>query len=56
MRSRVKTTLPLELFSKGTTPRVAVPFWTAVKTSAMVVQGVSVALELDDGGKESRAA
>jgi hypothetical protein len=56
MRSSVKTTLPLELFSKGTTPRVAVPFWTAVKTSAMVVQGVSVALELDDGGKESRAA
>jgi hypothetical protein len=53
MRSSVKTTEPLELFSKGTTPRYEVPVWTEVKTSAMVVHGVRVTAVLE---KASRAA
>jgi hypothetical protein len=52
----VKTTLPFELFSKGTTPRYAVPDWTAEKTSSIVISGVSVTGGVDDGGKASRAA
>lgn len=35
----MNTTEPLEEFSKGTTPRYAVPFWTAAKTSVMVGTG-----------------
>lgn len=41
-RSRVKTTEPLEEFSKGTTPRKAVPIWTAEKTSSIVICGFRV--------------
>jgi hypothetical protein len=54
----VKTTLPFELFSKGTTPRYAVPDWTAEKTSSIVISGVSVTGVAvgDVAGKASRAA
>lgn len=38
-RSRVKTTEPLEEFSKGTTPLYALSFCTAEKTSSIVVEG-----------------
>jgi hypothetical protein len=38
----VKTTEPFELFSKGTTPAVAVPDWTAAKTEGMLGDGVRV--------------
>jgi hypothetical protein len=41
-RSRVKTTEPLEEFSKGTTPLWAAPVWTAEKTSSMVISGERV--------------
>lgn len=55
-RSRVKRTEPLELFSKGTTPRWAVPDCTAVKTSWIVVRGVRVVVGGSCGGKVERAA
>lgn len=53
MRSEVNITEPLPLFSKGTTPRWVEPDWTAVKTSAMVVQGERVWV---GEGKVDRAA
>ena len=37
-RSRVKTTEPLDEFSKGTTPLYALWFCTAEKTSSIVVE------------------
>lgn len=49
----MKTTEPLELFSSGTTPRVAEPDWTALKTSAMVICGERI---VEFGGKAERAA
>ena len=52
----MKTTLPLVLFSKGTTPRFAAPDWTAEKTSSIVMLGESVDGVLGEGGKASRAA
>ena len=40
-RSWVSTTAPLEEFSKGMTPKVAVEDWTAANTSAelLIVKG-----------------
>lgn len=35
----MKTTEPLEEFSKGTTPWETWPDWTAAKTSSIVVKG-----------------
>ena len=54
----MKTTLPFELFSKGTTPRYAVPDWTAEKTSSIVIEGVRVTGGVvgEVGGKAERAA
>ena len=54
----MKTTLPFELFSKGTTPRYAVPDWTAEKTSSIVMEGVRVTRGVvgEVGGKAERAA
>lgn len=38
----MKTTEPLVLFSKGTTPRCTLPSCTAAKTSSMVVCGARI--------------
>jgi len=52
-RSSVASTAPYVEFSKGTTPRSAVPDWTAAKTAAMVGQGIRV---VDELGKDCAAA
>jgi len=55
-RSSVNTTLPLELFSNGMTPRCALWSCTAEKTSSICVTGTSVTGLEDEGGKAVRAA
>ena len=55
-RSSVNTTLPLELFSNGMTPRCALWSCTAEKTSSICVTGASVTGLEDEGGKAVRAA